>query len=150
MDKKCFLNDEDKTLIMMINDVHRLFTHRICDIAGLIGIPPAVNSILFHLTKNESLTQVDLVNKAHLRPSSVSVTLQKMEHDGLIVRESSLEDQRYITVKITDKGREVEKKIHSSIRKFDESITSDLSDDEKEIARRVVKKIIEKLLEDKK
>ena len=33
---------------------------------------------------------------------------------------------------------------------FDESITSDLSDDEKEIDRRVVKKIIEKLLEDKK
>jgi len=149
MKNKCLMRDEDKTLIMMINDVHRLFNHKACDIVDLIGISPAVNSILFHLSKNESLTQVDLVNKSHLRPSSVSVTLQKMEHDGLIVRESNLEDQRYITVRMTEKGKEIEEKVRKSIRSFDEDITSDITNEEKEITKKVIKKIIGKLMEDR-
>jgi len=147
MNNKCLVKDEDKTLIMMIHDVHRLFNHKASDIVGLIGISPAVNSILFHLSKNDCLTQVDLVNKSHLRPSSVSVTLQKMEHDGLIVRESSLEDQRYITVKMTEKGRELEEKVRKSIRDFDYEITSDISEEEKEITKKVIKQIVNKLME---
>ena len=147
MNNKCLVKDEDKTLIMMIHDVHRLFNHKASDIVVLIGISPAVNSILFHLSKNDCLTQVDLVNKSHLRPSSVSVTLQKMEHDGLIVRESSLEDQRYITVKMTEKGRELEEKVRKSIRDFDYEITSDISEEEKEITKKVIKQIVNKLME---
>ncbi len=150
MKEKCLIKDEDKTLLMLINDAHRLFMHKAGDLVGLIGISPAVNSILFHLRRNESLTQVDLVNKSHLRPSSISVTLQKMEQDGLIVRENSMEDQRYIVVKMTEEGRMLENKIRNCIRNLDEELTNDISEGEKEITKKVVRTIIEKLLEDRK
>lgn len=144
-----FIKDEDKTLIMMINDVHRLFRHRTGSIAELNGVSQAVNSILFHLSRNESLTQIDLVNMSHLRSSSISVTLQKMEHDGLIKRESSLTDQRYITVSLTDKGKELEKKIRKCIFDYDESLTANISDEEKAVTKKVILKIIEQLQENK-
>lgn len=149
MEKAKLINDEDKTLIMLINDVHRLFKHRAGEKAELIGISPAVNSVLFHLGRNTTLTQVELVNRSHLRPSSISVTLQKMENDGLITRKINPEDQRYIMVSITEKGRILERKIAESIRNLDIEITKNINDQEKEITKKVIMQIINKLMEDK-
>lgn len=142
------INNEDKTLIMLINDVHHLFKHKSTEKAELIGISPAVNSVLFHLGRTEYLTQIDLVNKTHLRPSSISVTLQKMESDGLITREINPHDQRYIIVKITEKGRILERKIASTIRNLDLEITNEITEEEKEITKNAIIKIINKLMEE--
>lgn len=142
------INNEDKTLIMLINDVHHLFKHKSTEKAELIGISPAVNNVLFHLGRTEYLTQVDLVNKTHLRPSSISVTLQKMESDGLITREINPNDQRYIIVRITEKGRILERKIASTIRNLDLEITNEITEEEKEITKNAIIKIINKLMEE--
>ena len=92
LDKKtqeCFLK-ENKTLMMLVRDVHHLFGHKIHESMDSNGVSNTVHSILIHLNNHEFLTQVELVERAHVRPSTVSVALQKMEAEGLIKKEGRI------------------------------------------------------------
>ncbi len=148
--KHCEIKNEDKTLMMIIGDAHRLFGHSIHDLISRKGISNTVNSILFHLERNESLTQIELVERAHVKPPTVSVALQKMEEEELIERFTSLEDQRYVMVKITDKGRNLCNEMKEYIHAMDLSLTENISEEELIITRRVLIQIIDKMLEGKK
>lgn len=139
---------KDKTLMMVVGDVHRLFGHLIYDLITKKGIPNTVNCILFHLVRNESLTQVEIVNKTHLRASTISVALQKMESDGLIKRVSNDSDQRYLKVSITEDGYKLYSEMDKAIHEMDISLTSDIDKEELEIAKKVLKKISTKMLEE--
>lgn len=141
---------EDRTLMMTIGDAHRLFGHSIHDLIARKGISNTVHSILFHLQFNDSLTQVELVEKAHVRPSTISVALQKMEADGLITRTPSKDDQRYVDVKITEAGRELCKEMKTHIYALDLSLTECIDKEELETTKKVLRLIIEKLLEENK
>ena len=139
---------KDKTLMMVVGDVHRLFGHLIYDLITKKGIPNTVNCILFHLVRNESLTQVEIVNKTHLRAPTISVALQKMESDGLIKRVSNDSDQRYLKVSITEDGYKLYSEMDKAIHEMDISLTSDIDKEELEIAKKVLKKISSKMLEE--
>lgn len=142
--------EEDKTMMMIVGDTHRLFRHSIKNLVARKGISSTVHSILFHLQFSESLTQIELVDKAHVRPSTMSVALQKMELDGLITREASKEDQRCTIVKITDLGLKLCKEMREYVHELDLSLTEGIAEDELEITKKVLKQIIEKLQEENK
>ncbi len=132
------IKQEDKTLMMLVADVHRQFGHRVRDLEKKNGFGPCVNCILFELDYNTSLTQVDIVEKIHMRPSSISVALQKMESDGLIERKVKDDDQRYTVVCITEKGKKICTEIKKSVKEMDDVFTSKLNQKEAELAKKVL------------
>lgn len=147
--QECLLN-ENKTLMMSIRDVHHLFGHRIHESFSSKGLSNTANAILIHLNHHESLTQVELVDKAHVRPSTMSVTLQKMETEGLITRVSGVEDQRCIHVMITDLGKKFLEEGRIHVHELELEFTKDIDPKELEITKKVLHELIEKMLEDKK
>ena len=148
-DKKDWLAN-DKTLMMLVGDTHRLFGHSIHDMIAKKGISNTVHSVLFHLQFAESLTQVELVEKTHVRPSTISVALQKMEADGLITRTPSEDDQRYVKVKITEAGLAMCKEMKTYVHALDLSLTEGIDEEELKVTNKVLRQIIEKLLEENK
>ena len=148
-DKKDWLPN-DKTLMMLVGDTHRLFGHSIHDMIAKKGISNTVHSVLFHLQFAESLTQVELVEKTHVRPSTISVALQKMEADGLITRTPSEDDQRYVKVKITEAGLAMCKELKTYVHALDLSLTEGIDEEELKVTKKVLRQIIEKLLEENK
>ena len=90
------------------------------------GIPRSYHSILMHLTKNDGLSQLDIANLTNLAPPTVSVTLQKMEADGLIVRKNDEKDLRQLRIFITEKGIEVDKQTQIFAQRTEEKFTSSL------------------------
>jgi DNA-binding MarR family transcriptional regulator len=147
--QKCLLK-ENKTLMMLVRDVHHLFGHNIHESFSNKGLSNTAHAILLHLNHHEFLTQVELVEKAHVRPSTMSVTLQKMENEGLITRISSTEDQRCIHVKITDLGKKVLDEGKKHVHELEIEFTKDINPSELEITKKVLYELIEKMLEDKK
>ncbi len=135
------IQDDKKTLMMLIADVHRQFGHRIREMEKNSGSNNCGNCILLELERNGNLTQVELVDKIHMRPSSVSVALQKLELDGLIEKKTKDDDQRYFIVCITQKGKQICDEIKKRIFDLDNSITSQLDEEELEQAKKVLRKI---------
>lgn len=150
MDLKERILNKDKTLLMAVGDVHRLFFRSINNMIETKGYSNTHNAVLFHLSKNESLTQVELVNKTHLRASTISVALQKMENEGLIKRVSNDNDKRCLKVSITDEGLRVHNKMHEYIRELDLSYTSGIDENELKITKKVLQELALKMIEEDK
>lgn len=137
------MKDEEKTLFMLIGDVHRQFGHKIRDLETKSNLGPSANCILFELEHHGDLTQIELVNKVHMRPSSISVSLQKMESEGLIIKKVKDDDQRYFVVSLTEKGKKTCNEMKEQVRLLDEKITKQIDEEDVLIVKRVLREISE-------
>lgn len=139
-------NQRDESVIMLINSVSRLFRNNVRSEMRKKGLNESYHPILVHLSKNDGLTQQDLVIKTHLTAPSISATLQKMESDGLINREIDLNDKRKIIIRLTEKGFQLDGYHREVFRGQDEECMKNISENEREIIRRGLEKIRENLI----
>ncbi|WP_255217951.1 MarR family winged helix-turn-helix transcriptional regulator [Lactobacillus delbrueckii] len=89
------------------------------------------NRTLALLSKNEGMKQAELARFTRVRPSSISEVVDRLERHGLIERRRDNSDHRVFRLYLTEKGREQNKRNHSSWLGFVGDLMSPLSDDEK-------------------
>ncbi len=118
---------------MLIMDLSRLIHDLMREQEHAMGIKSGYRMILFCLAHQEAgLPQSQLVNSTHLKPPTVSLTLQNMEREGLVLRQVNASDQRETLVYLTEAGRALDRKLHESIEAVDENISSGLTEDEQQ------------------
>ncbi len=129
----------------LIHDIDRLLHNRFTRV-----IPPMQRShrlILMELTHKDDVTQLDLVSATHLKAPTVSVSLQRMEKEGLVRREPDKTDLRAMRVFLTDKGRELDRSIIEKIIEQNHIIDEALSEEELETLRSLLSKVHKYILE---
>lgn len=140
-------SDPNYNAMMRINDVNKLHRDIVRKYSDSDGLPQSYRLLLFHLSKLEpGVTQLTLVKAAHLKPPTVSVTLQKMEADGLVIRKSNEHDLRQTLVYLSDKGREINEQIHKSFMNGDSVAVSGLSEEEYDTLCKLLDKVIDNLI----
>lgn len=139
--------DSNYNAMMRIHDAAKLYGDRMRRLSDQDGLPSSYRMLIFHLAHMEpGVTQLDLVKAAHLKPPTVSVTLQKMERDGLVTRQSNESDLRQTLVYLTDKGKAIDDRIHVIHKEGDDAALDGLTDDEVETLSRLLNKVIDNLL----
>ena len=126
------MTDIDKRpLGMQINILSNLFRQAVAEEARQKGIPCSYFPIIRYLKMNEqkNITQSDICDFLHFKPSSISVTLQSMENEGLLTRFKSPDDNRKTYVKLSEKGQESDRKIRLSYSKIEDYMKSLVNDD---------------------
>lgn len=98
--------------------------------------------IMMELAHKDNVTQLDLVRATHLKAPTVSVSLQKMEKDGLVLRKPDEDDLRATRVSLTDKGHETDRLIVSKIQEREREAESCLTDEELLQLRSLLMKIL--------
>ena len=96
------------TPMMQIIHLSMLFRDQLRRASEEAGVPCGYRMILMELSHLESATQYELARRTHLTAPTVSVTMQKMEHDGYITRTPDEKDLRQMQVSLTPKGIEAE------------------------------------------
>jgi len=142
------MTDEEKTIrtpMMYINDVTKLFFARLRKFSDEQGIPNGYRRILIHLAHHDGVTQLELAKLSHVTPPTVSVTLQKMEHDGLISRVTDPDDQRQVRVRLTDKGRAIEAENKQNADKTEAMALCCLTDSEKAELKSLIMRVYENM-----
>ena len=94
----------DSKPTMLINEISKLFRDQMREYSEKLGFQPGYRQMLMHLAHEDGITQVDLVRLSHFKAPTVSVTLKKMEAEGLVRRETDANDQRQTRVYLTEKG----------------------------------------------
>ena len=131
--------------IVDISKLHRSIARRMSEQEGL---PSSYRLMLFHLSMLEpGVSQLELVKSTHLKPPTVSVTLQKMEADGYIIRKSNEHDLRQTLVYLSEKGKSVNERIHTSFVESDRLGLRGITDEEQAELCRLLDKVIDNLLE---
>lgn len=106
--------------------------------------------LLRYLYENQErdVFQRDIEKAFSISRSSVTVTLQLMEKNGLIRRESVVQDARLKRIVLTQKARDLHRQIEADILAFESNLARGISEEEQEVFLRVAKKMQENLRED--
>ena len=92
------------------------------------------------LAAHNECSQKELVEKTELKPSTVSIALDKMERDGYIERRRDGKDGRVILVCLTDKGKEINRKNKEKVDVLEQQFAATVTaEEEKELARLLTK-----------
>ncbi len=134
---------------MLLNEVSKLFHDDMRRSSDRLGIKDGYRHVLIHLVRQGSMTQLQLAQHTHCKPPTISVTLQKMEGEGIVRRESDPADARQTLVSVTEKGRQLENQLHTAICQEEQRFLSSLTQEEQEILHRLLLKIRQAMLEDR-
>lgn len=132
---------EEMTAHMLISEIARTAHNEARAVRESLNITPSYRSILFFLSHEDGLTQLELSNLTRLKPPTVSVTLKNMEDDGYVERKSDPADKRAIRVYITEKGRNFDDRIKGVYMYQDKIVAEALTKEEAEQLKSLLIKI---------
>lgn len=110
----------------------------------------ATRFILAVLSRQEGLTQNDLVRVTHMKGSTISVTLEKLEEKGMVIRKEDQYDKRCTRVYLTDKGIDLADKRLEIIKTIEDKGKKNITPNELKQATYVLETFLKNLLEEKK
>jgi DNA-binding MarR family transcriptional regulator len=130
----------------LINEISKLFHDKLRRNSEDLGFKSGYRQILRFLSHEDGVTQVDIARNSHFTAPTVSVTLKKMEDEGLISRKTDKKDTRRTRVFITEKGREWESKLFTTAMDCEEILVRGFSAEEILEFDRLLKKAKENML----
>lgn len=106
-----------------------------------IGLYPGQPQLLKTLLKDNKKNQRELAKELMIKPSTLTVMVQRMEKQGFIKKEQDKEDLRKSVINITDKGIEILKRFEEVENEFENEFNIILSNDEKYTLMDLIHKI---------
>ena len=95
-----------------------------------IGIHRTQHRMLMHLARDGMLpSQKELANRLDVTPAAVTGAIKKLEADGYVERTLG-QDNRYMELRITEKGRELVRKSYKLFCESDSSMFEGFSESE--------------------
>lgn len=139
--------DNKYPLGLQLREFSKLFKEIIRQETLRYGINVSYLYVLRILSQNpDGLNQRSISTMLHLKAPTISITLQNMEQEGLLIRSKNSDDGRNVIVKLTDKGVEKNQEIRSIFQKVEASLLSALSAEEYLTFLSLLEKLKEKLL----
>ena len=116
---------------MLVNEIARLFHARMRkhELHGVMSQDSA-RQIIRALSREDGCSQLDLVRRTHLKAPTVSITLRRMEEEGLVRREQDPEDLRIMRIRLTESGNEHIRTVHERLHEVDEVLMQGFTPDE--------------------
>jgi DNA-binding MarR family transcriptional regulator len=130
----------------LLSQVSRLEHARAHELLEELGLYRGQHRILRALWEREGLTHTELSQLAHVRPSTISTTIQRMEKAGLVERKHDAEDQRVSRVYLTETGRALQGDVERTWRRLEDEIFDGFTLKERVLLRRFFLQMRENLM----
>ncbi len=135
-------------MMMTVNEISRFFHGELCKLCEENGVPVGYRSLLFHLARTNGCSQKELAQRAMLKPSTVSIALEKMERDGYVKREKNNNDARAVKVYLTEKGLNMDRKNKERVDLLEERFSAYVSKEEQQQVIQILQKAIRRYCAD--
>lgn len=97
------------------------------------------------LSKREGLSQSEISRELKIKPSTVAVSMKRMEKNGLIVRKTDEKDQRIQRIYGTDKLKMSQKEIYKIVQENEKIMMDGFTESELHLMNRFLHQIYENL-----
>lgn len=138
-----------KTTYALACDAARLLEDHVAKKTESHRLQSGARRVLAFLNVRDGVSQLDLIRATHLKAPTISLIVQKMEHDGLITRKTDDLDMRLTRVFLTEHGKNVNRDIHDAISDAENTAMRDFSDEEKEQLHRLLVRLYSNIEETK-
>jgi DNA-binding MarR family transcriptional regulator len=106
-----------------------------------VGLHVGQEMILCRLQQHNGLTQSELAEQLCVQAATVTKMLQRMEQASLIERRGDAQDQRLSRVYLTQQGHSLHQPISETWTRLEETVTQNLSLEEKLLLRRLLMQV---------
>ena len=149
LDRLLEFNDTSIPTITLVNMLAKVFEEKVSSETDNEFLnQKASRFILFTLAINDGITQNDIVRATHLKGSTISVALTKLEKQGYVKRVGDAYDQRQIRVYITEKGDKLNKERKELVEGLQKKAFKGLTPKEEKTAAFVLSTMIKNLTEE--
>lgn len=107
------------------------------------GLFAGQHKIIMFLKLQGSATIGEIAKETGTKPSTISVSVKRMEKAGFVKRRQSKADGRITEILLTPKGQAVPENIHHKMEAEEKMLTNGLTEDEINILSDLLDKIIE-------
>lgn len=115
-----------------ISTLYRKMNIRMNILMTPLGLSSAKSAFLFCIYDHEPMRQTEICQILDMDKSTVTKMLVRLEHDGLITKETSMDDARAYMIRLTNKAKALvpqAKKIHAQ---WLDQVTSDFTELERQ------------------
>jgi DNA-binding MarR family transcriptional regulator len=137
---------EPESIGVLLSQICRLEHARAHELLEELGLYRGQHRILRALWTQDGLTHTELGERSHVRPATISKTIQRMEKAGLVERKHDAEDQRLSRVYLTEAGRAVQGDVERSWRRLEEELFAGLTQQERALLRQAFLRIRDNLV----
>lgn len=135
-------DSNDIPMMARLGNLDKVFKETVKNYCNKQGLNFTYSKVLMMLHRHEDgVIQNDIVDNTHLKKSTVSLTLKSMEQEEYITREVCEDDNRKIIVKITEKGKKLDKEIRKCFDIIESYIIADLSYEEINTFTQIITKL---------
>jgi DNA-binding MarR family transcriptional regulator len=137
---------EPESIGFLLSQVSRLEHARAHELLEELGLYRGQHRILHALWEQDGLTHTELSMYSHVRPATITATIQRMEKAGLVERRHDAEDQRVSRVYLTKTGRALQGDVEQTWSRLEEETFSDFTLEERVLLRRFFLQMRENLM----
>lgn len=124
------------SLEVLLSQVVRAYNNEMMKKVQDVGIHPGQLPMLFLLSDQDGRSQKELVEKAKIKPATVTVMLNRLEKAGLIERRADEEDLRVSRVYLLPRGKEAVGHVRKAVKEVEQQCFQGFRDEEKILLRR--------------
>jgi DNA-binding MarR family transcriptional regulator len=116
-------------LLIEVCKLHYANSHDLLEQIGLYrGQPPVLQT----LGDQEGLSHSELARRLHVKPSTITQMIKRMEQAGFVQRQRDAEDERVSRVYLTEQGRAIRGDLEQVLRTIEAGTFAGFSEAERE------------------
>ena len=100
-------NNNEKSIQRLIMEISHMYMEKCFGKLKGLGIHPRQMPILAVLWKEDGCSQKELASRLGVKPPTVTVSIQRLEKTGIIVRKQDEKDQRISRIYLTEEGKTI-------------------------------------------
>ncbi|MFA5542926.1 MAG: MarR family transcriptional regulator [Bacilli bacterium] len=133
--------DKYLEILRLMSHVNHRFKNTMRKRTLELGIKDSFRPFMYHICRNEGLSQTELVCLLGFKAPTVSLTLDQLESHGYILRKVDDKDQRMIRIYPTSKMLKTDEMLTKLAIKTSEEFLKDLTEEELEVSKSILIKI---------
>lgn len=127
--------DHSQSLTVLMRRVLKLYRQNVDLLISKYDVLPGQPPILLRLLQTDGMMQKELAEEIYIKPATLTVTIDRMEKSGHVLRQPDPQDQRVSRVYLTEKGRTAALAVKEVLRELESACFQPFSDEEKELFR---------------
>lgn len=138
-------NTEEKSLQALYMDINRHYAQKCLGQLKELGLQPSQMPVIMILAKSDGCSQRSMAEFLRNKPSTVNVSIQRLEKAGIVCRRRDDKDQRIMRVYLTEEGKEIFSVLKACFDEMEKQMFGNFSETELCLLRRFFKQILENL-----
>ncbi len=133
--------DKNNDLTMHIRKTDRWIRKNVEKRVAVTGLFREQHRLLMNLYRHPTHSQCELAKCLEVSPAAVTVSMKKLEKQGLVTKQMSEADNRFNCVELTAEGKEIVKQSIQIFEEIEDAAAAGFSEEEKEQFRSYLERV---------